>query len=235
MIAVRQMDFVGKVVRGPREQPTKRMITACCSNTRLDGRPRYHNKDSMVKNLKLLLQAVPGVVIGDKGSLKDWINEASHEKYWCKLTACLLNKDAEIPKRPAEWPRQRRSPRNHDGAGQQPFQDSPPRRRRNERESNPPPSPPRRSRVPPPRRPANNERERDYIPENVGRTLYGSFKILGLGLGATETEVKLKYRALSRIYHPDKHDSSKTGKTDEEASDFFKMINNAQSYLREVL
>ena len=62
-----------------------------------------------------------------------------------------------------------------------------------------------------------------------------SLKVLGLGLGASEAEVKAKYRALSRIYHPDKHDPVKTGMSDVEASDFFKLINNAQSYLREVL
>ena len=65
--------------------------------------------------------------------------------------------------------------------------------------------------------------------------MYDSLKILGLGLGATEREVKIKYRQLSRKYHPDKHNSEETGITDEEAADFFKLINNAQAYLRERL
>ena len=65
--------------------------------------------------------------------------------------------------------------------------------------------------------------------------MYDSFKILGLGLGATETDVKVAYRTLSRIYHPDKHDSSRTGMTNEEAPEHFKPINNANQYLREVL
>ena len=77
--------------------------------------------------------------------------------------------------------------------------------------------------------------ERDWDPEQVGRSMYDSFKILGLGLGATETDVKVAYRTLSRIYHPDKHDSSRTGMTNEEASEHFKLINNANQYLREVL
>jgi curved DNA-binding protein CbpA len=47
----------------------------------------------------------------------------------------------------------------------------------------------------------------------VGRSLEHSFKALGLGLGATETEVKVAYRALARIYHPDKHDPMQTGST----------------------
>lgn len=69
----------------------------------------------------------------------------------------------------------------------------------------------------------------------MGNVLYDSLKILGLGLGASESEVKVKYRQLSRIYHPDKHDSEKTGISDNEASEFFKLINNAQAHLREVL
>ena len=45
----------------------------------------------------------------------------------------------------------------------------------------------------------------------VGCSLEHSFRALGLGLGATETEVKVAYRALARIYHPDKHDPARTG------------------------
>jgi len=69
----------------------------------------------------------------------------------------------------------------------------------------------------------------------VGRSLEHSFKALGLSLGATETEVKVAYCALARIYHPDKHDPTQTGMTQSEASKYFKIINNAQAYLCEVL
>ena len=62
-----------------------------------------------------------------------------------------------------------------------------------------------------------------------------SFKVLGLGLGASESEVKLRFRALSRVYHPDKHNPEQTGKTQEEAVALFQLINNAHSHLREVL
>ena len=51
----------------------------------------------------------------------------------------------------------------------------------------------------------------------------------------TETEVKVAYRALARIYHPDKHDPMRTGMTHAEASEYFKIINNAQAYLCDVL
>ena len=82
---------------------------------------------------------------------------------------------------------------------------------------------------------AVNPEQINYDPEMVGRSLEHSFKALGLGLGATETEVKVAYRALARIYHPDKHDPMRTGMTHAEASEYFKIINNAQAYLCEVL
>jgi DnaJ-class molecular chaperone len=60
-----------------------------------------------------------------------------------------------------------------------------------------------------------------------------SLKILGLGLGASETEIKIHYRQLARKYHPDKNYHAATGLTTEEAKEFFKLLNNANDYLRE--
>ena len=69
--------------------------------------------------------------------------------------------------------------------------------------------------------------------EQVGRSMFHSLTILGLGLGASETEIKVHYRQLARKYHPDKNDPAITGLTATEASDFFKLLNNAQAYLKE--
>ncbi len=66
-------------------------------------------------------------------------------------------------------------------------------------------------------------------------SLEHSLRALGLGLGASKIEVRVAYRALARIYHPDKHDPAQTGMTHAQAADYFKIINNAQSYLREIL
>ena len=104
----------------------------------------------------------------------------------------------------------------------------------------PVPSPPRRRPPPPPspchQPPGTDHAQQDYDPEMVGCSLSDLFKVLGLGLGATETEVKVQYRALSsRIYHPDQHDPIRTGITNESAADFFKLISKLQAYLCEVL
>jgi DnaJ-class molecular chaperone len=60
-----------------------------------------------------------------------------------------------------------------------------------------------------------------------------SLKILGLGLSASETEIKVHYRQLARKYHLDKNDYVATGLTTEEAMEFFKLLNNANDYLKE--
>jgi hypothetical protein len=77
--------------------------------------------------------------------------------------------------------------------------------------------------------------DRDWIAANVGKVRYDSLRILGLREGATEGEVKAAYQAMSRIYHPDKHNSGFTGMSDEEAVKFFQHLNNAHSYLREIM
>jgi DnaJ-class molecular chaperone len=63
--------------------------------------------------------------------------------------------------------------------------------------------------------------------------MYHSLKILGLWLGASETEIKIHCRQLAHKYHPDKNDCVATGLTMEEATVFFKLLNNANEYLKE--
>jgi DnaJ-class molecular chaperone len=73
----------------------------------------------------------------------------------------------------------------------------------------------------------------DYIPEQVGNCVYDSLKILGLGQGALEREVKLAYRRLACLYHPDKweHARPTTGMTLAETTVHFQLLKNAQAFL----
>jgi DnaJ-class molecular chaperone len=65
--------------------------------------------------------------------------------------------------------------------------------------------------------------------------MFDSLKILGLGYAATYAEVKAKYRAMARMYHPDQHNPERTGLTHSQAVQLFKLINNAHEYLRSKL
>ncbi len=99
-----------------------------------------------------------------------------------------------------------------------------------------PATPTRRPPPPPQPPPPHHQQPRmDYNPVLVGHSLEHSLRVLGLGLGASEMEVEVQYHALARIYHPDKHDPTITGMTHEAAADFFKIINNANSYLQEIM
>jgi hypothetical protein len=91
MIAAQQMDFIGSVVYVPCDRPAQCMLITCCNNTRLVGCPFLHNKNHIVKNLRLLLADMPEVTIDDFGSLKSWICEASHAPYWNQLVMCLTD------------------------------------------------------------------------------------------------------------------------------------------------
>ena len=56
---------------------------------------------------------------------------------------------------------------------------------------------------------------------------------MGLDFGVTVREVNIRYRYLARKLHPDKHDPEISGMTSEEAVELFKLVNDAQQFLRE--
>ncbi len=64
--------------------------------------------------------------------------------------------------------------------------------------------------------------------------MYDSLKIFGLTYAASLNEVKAKYRAMSRTYHPDKHHlyRDETGLTDQETMEFSQLFGGAWGYLR---
>jgi hypothetical protein len=255
MIAARQMDFIGKMIRGPPDRPSRNMITACCDHKRRVGRPQTTGKNFMVENLRLLFREISTVQIDRYGSLRNWIHEASNEKYWCQLVERLLHPSTPLPDRPDDWGplpswQARRAAAGHQQTNDHPhdsdedtFEDG-----TGDDQHTPPQSPPPRPRRPPPPPhhppPTGNTTDDDvYDPKRwlndpsfcsmVGRSMSHSLKILGLGLGASEMEIKVHYRQLARKYHPDKNDTASTGLTTAEASDFFKLLNNANEYLKE--
>jgi DnaJ-class molecular chaperone len=67
----------------------------------------------------------------------------------------------------------------------------------------------------------------------VGRSMSQSLTILGLGFGASETEIKVHYRQLARKYHPDKNSPAITGLSASKASAFFQLLNSAHEYLKD--
>ena len=114
MVAVHQLDFIGKTVCGPSDRPAQQMLTAYCDHVQRVGRLFLHNKDFMVKNLCLLFANVPEVTNDDYGSLENWIKDASNEQYWTQLMVYLIDRQSAMPARPDKWSRLQQSPRNHD-------------------------------------------------------------------------------------------------------------------------
>jgi hypothetical protein len=103
MIAARQTDFIGKMIRGPSDRPSRNMITACCDHKQRVGRPQTTGKTCMVENLCLLFKDIDTVNIDRFGSLRDWIHEANDEDYWNQLVQRLLHPATPLPERPETW------------------------------------------------------------------------------------------------------------------------------------
>ena len=181
----------------------------------------------MFENLCLLFQDIPTVQINRHGSLHSWIHEASNEKNWCQLLDRLLHTATPGPERSADWGplpfwQARRATNGPPPNGD--TSDSNDETTADDKEEQPrtPPHPQTLQQF--------DATETHYDPKQwlndpafcsmVGRSMSHSLKILGLGLGASETEIKVHYRQLARKYHPDKNDCATTGLTMEEATGF---------------
>ena len=236
MIAARQLQFLGKLVRSEDSSIPKQLLTAWVNHKRLPGGVLTTTKTSYVKSLQRLYpkntyrkdaetgKQVPIEIHMDRfGSLKYWIEDAMDEKRW----QWMIDSKLRFPHRKIPEPTQNTDkPHTHTQDNQPPR--TPPRRNNNnnrERRRNPPPSPPR------------NGSSQNYDPEGVGRNIYDSLAILGLTLqdDITERHIRRKYMELARKYHPDKNNPEESGRNHEEATQFFQLLNNAHTYLRETL
>ena len=59
-----------------------------------------------------------------------------------------------------------------------------------------------------------------------------SLGVLGLEMGITVQEVNVRYQLLEQILHSERHNREVMGMTSEETVDTFKLVKNAQQYLR---
>ena len=94
LIATRQLQFIGKVVRGDNSLLPMQLLTAWVNKKWPRGRPITTTKTSFVKSLQLLYpkKKIEHDIIGNEfdleifmdkvGSLRYWIEDAADEKKW---------------------------------------------------------------------------------------------------------------------------------------------------------
>ena len=84
--------------------------------------------------------------------------------------------------------------------------------------------------------PCQRRRRNNSTPQNTpNNEILEAYQILELDSNAAGREANIKFRQLSRIYHPDKHQPEKTGMSNDEAKELFQKFNNAQEILIEHL
>ena len=88
-----------------------------------------------------------------------------------------------------------------------------------------------------PTSPPHQRRRRNNTPPstNPNSAILEALQTLNLESCAISREVNIKFKQLSSIYHPDKHDPSKTGMTNAEVQNFFQRMKNAQELLTDYL
>ena len=103
--------------------------------------------------------------------------------------------------------------------------------RHNQRQRNSPQNSP-----PPNTSPPRNGYYRDFDLEGIGLNLQDYLAILGYTLqdDISERHIRRRYMEMARKFHPDKNNPEESGSNQDEATVFFQLLNNAQSYLREV-
>ena len=240
MIATRTLQFVGKICRREDEFIPKQLLTAWVNSKRPRGRPIATNKESISKALRLLYTEVITDIVGNvvwraigrECALHCWYADALDKTRW----QWLIDSKLRYPHRDIPEPSRSSAPRS-----------PPPRDSSSSRPATPPPaSPPQRGRrrenyrTPPPREQPStppSTRSRSYDPDGIGRNLRDSLAILGFSLGdnVSEMQIRRRYMQMARKYHPDKNKPEETGRNQEEATQFFQLLNNAQAYLRDRL
>ena len=239
----RQLTFIGKVFSNSEYQIPTQLLTAWCDNKRKPGAPLQNNNKNLAQNIRLI---VPGAA--KDGLLTTWVYLALDGGYWA-------HQIKQLGTHPSTWNGAEPNPRSmpHPRSSQrtaapttppciQALPNSPPHFRA--RDPHFTPTPPRRNapqtspgREASPRRENSPRRTQsdnhNYDPRKVGHTRKDSLGILNIPVStsAKEIEIKVQYRRLARIYHPDKYDPTKNKISKYEAQEHFKLINNAYEFL----
>ena len=250
-IAKRQLTFIGKLTRRDNTHIPTLLLSSWCDNPRKKGGVRKTNRKSVVESLQLLLpDQVP-----HSGVFNTWVHLAQDKSYWNLLLSRIggsqNNPPSSSQQSRAPPPPRSQSPPPPQSPPQSPQWQPPPSPPTPipppNRSAHPTPTPPRNSRQqtsPPPRanpRSSNqsgtSSNNSNFLFDKIGKTKRDSLLFLNLPLDASERDVKIRYRHLARIYHPDKYDSQHqhTGMTLPQTVAHFQHISNAHSFLRDTL
>ena len=96
-IAFRKLTYIGKILRRKASHVPTRFLTAWCDNPRKRGGQLLTNKDSLVRNLRLI---IPGV--DDAGLVATWGFHALDATYWFLMVASLNHPANTTPDYPPD-------------------------------------------------------------------------------------------------------------------------------------
>ena len=96
-VAFRQLTYVGKILRQEGSHTPTILLTAWCDKPMKQGSQLVTNKDSFVKNLRLVHPDVD-----DTSSMSTWGLHALDKKYWFLLLLTMKHLSNQTPENPPD-------------------------------------------------------------------------------------------------------------------------------------
>ena len=93
LIAIRQLTYIGKVLRNRSTHPPSQLLTAWCNHPRKRGGVLTNNKKIIIKHLKLIIPDT-----NKTGSLKTWAFHALDQNHWSHLINSLRHPNIGPPR-----------------------------------------------------------------------------------------------------------------------------------------
>ena len=120
LIAKRKLIFLGKIIRLPSSKISLRLISAFCPNTRLQGRPNFTIRHSILNDIKKIIP-----IVDKNGSFHTWAHIANNKLVLSVLINNIGIDDPQSCHYSPEW--EGEIPESPPPPERPPFQSHPPK------------------------------------------------------------------------------------------------------------
>ena len=214
IMTYRRLKFVGRTVRQDLRMLLQRILTSFTPGNLIRGRPFRTNREAIAEAIRILIPSTP-----KSAPLKYWFEYACDGRTWEKMIKSLFKQTYPPFFVQGYNTRSRSIPQSP------PSHTSPPSPSNSESSTPLPPSTPPRTSYFHPQNSPNFNLDSNQMTTTEARA------ILNVGINASRREISLKFKILSRKYHPDKLVLGLYSDSYAERTKKFQIIANARDLL----